>query len=421
MRRGTNLLGTAATALCSLLAASGGPDADRTPQQAAPPSSWTPVAGEPLRQPRELRSRDGVLKVELDARRHVVDVAGAPIEAQPFNGSPRRADAARQARRPARGDVPQRDERGHEHPLPRAARDARPAIPDNVFRNFARRARRSRSCSCRRDHSPGTYWYHVHLHGLTEEQVMGGMSGLLDRRGARGRAAAARSAASASARSRSATSRRDGARSSWTRADRPDEPSTWLVNGQFRPSFSLRPGETQLWRIANIGADLFYDVALDGHRMTVVAEDGSPVWKVDGRRATWCSRPASASTCSSRAASRAPTAPITLLRRGLRAAARQAARDGDGARRSRRRGVALAERLDTTAHADRRRAGRAQAHVHVLASARAATFTALINGKAFDPHGDRRDAAARHGRRSGRSATTRPRTTRSTSTSTTSR
>ena len=29
------------------------------------------------------------------------------------------------------------------------------------------------------DHSPGTYWYHVHLHGLTEEQVMGGMSGLL--------------------------------------------------------------------------------------------------------------------------------------------------------------------------------------------------------------------------------------------------
>ena len=40
-------------------------------------------------------------------------------------------------------------------------------------------------------------------------------------------------------------------------------PTTRLVNGLLRPRFGLRSGETQLWRIANVGADLFYDVQLD--------------------------------------------------------------------------------------------------------------------------------------------------------------
>ena len=61
---------------------------------------------------------------------------------------------------------------------------------------------------------------------------------------------------------------------------------------------TLRSGETQLWRIANVGADLYYDVELAGHRLHVIAEDGSPVWRVRAN-ATWCWHRASATTCSS--------------------------------------------------------------------------------------------------------------------------
>ena len=56
--------------------------------------------------------------------------------------------------------------------------------------------------------------------------------------------------------------------------------TTRLVNAQLRPTLSLGSGETQLWRIANVGSDLFYDIELDGHTFTVLAEDGSPRWEV---------------------------------------------------------------------------------------------------------------------------------------------
>ncbi len=62
------------------------------------------------------------------------------------------------------------------------------------------------------------------------------------------------------------------------------KPSTRLVNGLLLPRLGLRSGETQLWRIANIGADLFYQVQLRGHRLHVIAEDGNPVWRVWSRK-----------------------------------------------------------------------------------------------------------------------------------------
>ncbi|MEY9872560.1 FtsP/CotA-like multicopper oxidase with cupredoxin domain [Streptacidiphilus sp. MAP12-33] len=57
-------------------------------------------------------------------------------------------------------------------------------------------------------------------------------------------------------------------------------PTVRLVNGQLRPVLSIRPGETQLWRLVNAGADIFYSLHLDGYRFTVVGEDGTPVAKV---------------------------------------------------------------------------------------------------------------------------------------------
>ncbi|GAA1500754.1 multicopper oxidase family protein [Kitasatospora kazusensis] len=57
-------------------------------------------------------------------------------------------------------------------------------------------------------------------------------------------------------------------------------PTVRLVNGQLRPVLSMKPGETQLWRLVNAGADIFYQPHLDGYRFTVIGEDGTPVAKV---------------------------------------------------------------------------------------------------------------------------------------------
>jgi FtsP/CotA-like multicopper oxidase with cupredoxin domain len=53
-------------------------------------------------------------------------------------------------------------------------------------------------------------------------------------------------------------------------------PTVRLVNGLLQPVLSMHPGETQLWRLANEGADIFYDLQLDGYSFTVIGEDGCP-------------------------------------------------------------------------------------------------------------------------------------------------
>jgi FtsP/CotA-like multicopper oxidase with cupredoxin domain len=59
-----------------------------------------------------------------------------------------------------------------------------------------------------------------------------------------------------------------------------DDPTVRLVNGLLRPTLTMHPGETQLWRLVNAGADIFYKLQLDGYRVTVIGEDGHPVARV---------------------------------------------------------------------------------------------------------------------------------------------
>jgi suppressor of ftsI len=59
-----------------------------------------------------------------------------------------------------------------------------------------------------------------------------------------------------------------------------DNPTVRLVNGQLQPVLDMRPGQTELWRIANEGADIFYDLRLPGSVFTIVGRDGYPVSQV---------------------------------------------------------------------------------------------------------------------------------------------
>ena len=48
-----------------------------------------------------------------------------------------------------------------------------------------------------------------------------------------------------------------------------------LVNGQLNPTMTIRPGETQRWRILNASPNVTYLLHLDGHQLHQIAKDGN--------------------------------------------------------------------------------------------------------------------------------------------------
>ena len=52
-------------------------------------------------------------------------------------------------------------------------------------------------------------------------------------------------------------------------------PTMRTLNGQVNPPITIQPGEVQLWRVGNIGADIYYDLELEGHTLYEIARDGN--------------------------------------------------------------------------------------------------------------------------------------------------
>lgn len=123
------------------------------------------------------------------------------------------------------------------------------------------------------DHPVGIFYYHAHLFGLTEYQIMSGLSGGLIVNGIL-----------------DPFPQLDGITQqvmylkdvqiidgTVPQGDDIDisAPTNATVNGQTNPVLSIRPGETQFWQIANIGADHYYDLVLEGHEFYEIERDGN--------------------------------------------------------------------------------------------------------------------------------------------------
>jgi FtsP/CotA-like multicopper oxidase with cupredoxin domain len=176
---------------------------------------------------------------------------------------------------------------------------------DNVFVSVP--AGRSFQYSFRlpRNAATGTYWYHSHemdpggsmamamaggpgmamsssMTMLAEEQVSAGLSGVIEVQGLRRYLPAAERHARERVLALKDAQIKDGAIIS-TGIDS-DAPTTRMVDGQVDPRIAIRPGETQLWHVANIGANIFYDLHLAGRTFQVIAQDGHPVIRSWGAR-----------------------------------------------------------------------------------------------------------------------------------------
>jgi suppressor of ftsI len=135
-----------------------------------------------------------------------------------------------------------------------------------------------------RDHEQGLYWYHPHLHGLVNGQVYPGLAGLIEVGNVLREIPWLRHIKRRLMALQAVGLRADG---NLINANSPllsTKTETNLVNGHYRPTLTIRPGELQLWQIANISNDHWYKLSFGGRKFYVIGEDGNPV----GR--TWASR-----------------------------------------------------------------------------------------------------------------------------------
>src|SRR5690606_22927119 len=121
-------------------------------------------------------------------------------------------------------------------------------------------------------HNPGLYWYHAHLHGFAEHQVMGGLSGGLIVEGVLDPFPALQDIRERVFLLKDIQITTDG-----TLPDDidPSADTNRTVNGLTQPTIELKAGELQFWRFANIGANMYYRLVLDGHVFQELARDGN--------------------------------------------------------------------------------------------------------------------------------------------------
>ena len=120
------------------------------------------------------------------------------------------------------------------------------------------------------DHPYGVYWYHPHPHSETEDQVLDGMSGLLIIEGF---------IENHYPKLVSAKRRTLALKDLGLPGSDDDTPKTKTVNGVLRGTLTAVPGSFEVWEIGNIGADSYFDLALDGHTLWVLALDGNALAK----------------------------------------------------------------------------------------------------------------------------------------------
>ncbi|MEO9062627.1 MAG: multicopper oxidase family protein [Nitrosospira sp.] len=128
-------------------------------------------------------------------------------------------------------------------------------------------------------HAQGMFWYHPHPHGISEPQVLGGLSGAMIVEGLLQN----NYPHLADITERVMLLKDIDTEALGLPSTSPCYPpdisgagaKAKTVNGLCNPTIAIAPQEIQFWRIANIGADAYFNLQLSGIRMFVIAVDGN--------------------------------------------------------------------------------------------------------------------------------------------------
>jgi suppressor of ftsI len=124
-----------------------------------------------------------------------------------------------------------------------------------------------------RDHPGGTYFYHPHFHTLAANQVFKGLTGLIIIEGDIDRIPGI-----AGLPERSLILQRTVVSNGRIPDVHPNATvgsGTVLVNGSLTPIMFISPGETQRWRLLNASVSSLWNIQIQGHPMTLIAQDGN--------------------------------------------------------------------------------------------------------------------------------------------------
>ncbi|HLA63813.1 MAG TPA: hypothetical protein VK610_05255, partial [Rhodothermales bacterium] len=139
---------------------------------------------------------------------------------------------------------------GHAAPADATADDAAAGQPGQIGENVYEYL-----WTVPQDHAQGLHWYHPHPHGLSEGQVLSGMSGLLIVDGM----------IETNYPDLASLRRRIMLLKDIRLPGAPDAaPLTKTINGQANPTIGMQPGEYQVWEIGHVGADAFFNLQIEG-------------------------------------------------------------------------------------------------------------------------------------------------------------
>jgi suppressor of ftsI len=140
---------------------------------------------------------------------------------------------------------------------------------DNVFAEIPSGATRGYSVNIPDDHTSGLNWYHPHFHGNSNDQVHRGLAGLVVIEGDTDQLPEVRGL-------KERIMALEYLQTDGNNQIKPGGPSALqLVNGVLTPSMQARPGETQFFRAGNTSASGWFKLAVDNHKMRILAEDGN--------------------------------------------------------------------------------------------------------------------------------------------------
>ncbi|MGW1007424.1 multicopper oxidase family protein [Streptomyces sp. NPDC002520] len=222
-------------------------------------------------------SHNGLLRVQLVVERRQVDLGGHKMWALTYNGS--YMPPTLRIRPGDKLDLAMKNTLNEDTNLHLHGLHVSPGgNADNIFIHIHPGETFHYSYQFPKTLRAGTYWYHPHPHLTSAPQVAGGMSGILIVDGLQ---------QYLPANLRNITEHVIALKDFQVQGDEVrtknlhiGAPTNRTVNGQLNPTIRIRPGETQLWRLANISANIYYKVHLQGQRFHVIAHDGTPVDRI---------------------------------------------------------------------------------------------------------------------------------------------
>ncbi|MDA0867160.1 MAG: multicopper oxidase family protein, partial [Cyanobacteria bacterium] len=129
------------------------------------------------------------------------------------------------------------------------------------------------------DHSAGTFWYHPHYHGLTAEQLFGGLAGLFIVRGDLDEIPEIKAAPEAFLVLKDfGRDRRGNIPNPGHMAQMTGRIGDLLsVNGQINPTLPISPRGLLRLRVLNASSSRFFRLSLEGHPFELIATDGGAI------------------------------------------------------------------------------------------------------------------------------------------------